>query len=196
MRLVRVLTMLRERDKGLVPCARWCAAIMTAVITMVAVPSACYARLGAVAVPGDNCTPYNGYAVGYPLPSHGGHGQSQSRISDQRILLGNGWNVFGWIITTQAHDMWFLPYRPFFTSRPRNLARSCALQDEVRGSRRGRPRNERTLERPHVGRSQRRAANQGAERAVLFGSVRQTVARFRPTFCQPYEFTPMIGAMG
>ncbi|HEY4442311.1 MAG TPA: hypothetical protein VGN14_17760 [Candidatus Elarobacter sp.] len=64
------------------------------------------ARIGGVASRGDNCTPINAFAVGYPLA-----GEPQpSTIVDQRVVLDRGWRTIGFFLISQSGGVWFAPF--------------------------------------------------------------------------------------
>jgi hypothetical protein len=71
------------------------------------------AELGGQATNGDNCTPVNGFAIGFPVPGGG-------QIVDQRVLLADGWKTFGWALHDSKGTWWFAPLPTYGTTQPVN----------------------------------------------------------------------------
>ncbi len=67
------------------------------------------ARLGGAAERGDNCTPFNAYAIGYPIPAATG---PVVPIINESVVLDGGWRVVGWILTGRGGAMRLVAYRP------------------------------------------------------------------------------------
>lgn len=65
------------------------------------------ANIGSVAKRGDNCTVFNGYAVGFPMV-----GTMGDTIVDQAVILANGWRTVGWILTLRDGQMRLVAYKP------------------------------------------------------------------------------------
>lgn len=65
------------------------------------------AALSGVAERGDNCTPFNGFRIGYATARG-------ATIIDQRIVLAYGWDLVGWLILDASHETFFVPYAPYF----------------------------------------------------------------------------------
>jgi hypothetical protein len=88
-------------------------AVVAILAYTMAMPNGAFAALSAQAKPGDNCTPYNGYAIGYSI----GNPPRDFRIVDQRVVLANGWEPYAWILTTRSGSHWLVPYPPYFTGK-------------------------------------------------------------------------------
>jgi hypothetical protein len=70
-------------------------------------PAAAGADIGSVAKRGDNCTVFNGYAVGFPMS-----GTRGDTIVDQAVILANGWRAVGWILTLRGERLRLVAYKP------------------------------------------------------------------------------------
>ena len=82
---------------------------LTAVLALLfvvvrSVPAA--ASLMGPAVAGDNCTPFNGYAIGYSTAT--------GRIVGQSVVLQSGWKLVGWILVDASRSAFFVPYERYF----------------------------------------------------------------------------------
>jgi hypothetical protein len=56
------------------------------------------ADIGSVAKRGDNCTPINGFAIGFPIP---GEDIPRGSIANEAVILADGWDPVGWILTSR-----------------------------------------------------------------------------------------------
>ncbi|MBV8370356.1 MAG: hypothetical protein JO036_15725 [Candidatus Eremiobacteraeota bacterium] len=56
------------------------------------------AGIGSVAKRGDNCTPIDSFAIGFPVP---GQGLPGSSIVNEAVILANGWDPVAWILTSR-----------------------------------------------------------------------------------------------
>jgi hypothetical protein len=59
------------------------------------------------AAAGDNCTPFNGYSIGYRTAFG-------ARIIAQSVVLQRGWKLVGWILQDASRSAFFVPYEPYF----------------------------------------------------------------------------------
>ncbi len=69
------------------------------------------ASLSGPATPGDNCTPFNPYKIGYRT-AHG------ARIAQQSVILEDGWQLVGWVVQDQSGAAFFVPYESYFAHVP------------------------------------------------------------------------------
>ncbi|HZO94416.1 MAG TPA: hypothetical protein VFB22_11715 [Candidatus Baltobacteraceae bacterium] len=65
------------------------------------------ARIGGVAQRGDNCTPLNGFAVGFPVA---GTPLPAGTIVDQHVVLDRGWRTIGFFLTERNGTFVFAPF--------------------------------------------------------------------------------------
>lgn len=72
------------------------------------------ADIGSIARRGDNCTPINGFAIGYPVPGRHIPGGS---IVNEAVILANGWDPVGWILTTRDGHLALTAYHPSGTEQ-------------------------------------------------------------------------------
>lgn len=75
------------------------------------------ADIGSVAKRGDNCTVFNGYAVGFPMV-----GTKGDAIVDQAVILANGWRAVGWILTLRDGRLRLVAYKPSDNDNQQNPA--------------------------------------------------------------------------
>jgi hypothetical protein len=65
------------------------------------------ASIGGAAQRGDNCTPTNRYAIGFPIPD----GEDRpNTIVQQTVILEHGWQLAGWILTGRSGRLVLVPY--------------------------------------------------------------------------------------
>lgn len=74
---------------------------------LLAAPAPAGAVLSGRAEPGDNCTPFNTYKIGYRTAS-------QARIVQQGLVLERGWLLVGWTVRDGSDMSYFIPYAPYF----------------------------------------------------------------------------------
>jgi len=55
------------------------------------------ADIGFIAKRGDNCTPINGFAIGFPV----GENIPRGSIVNEAVILADGWDPVGWILTSR-----------------------------------------------------------------------------------------------
>lgn len=74
------------------------------------------AALGGAAVPNDNCTSMNSLQIGImlPNPAVSGERQTLSPIIDTHLVLAHGWQLVGWLTTTQSGHSQFTPYSGWY----------------------------------------------------------------------------------
>ncbi len=79
-------------------------AVLCALSTL---PVPASARIGGIAQRGDNCTPINLFAVGFPAP---GGTLPAATVVDQKVLLDRGWRTIGFILTSRDGTVNFAPF--------------------------------------------------------------------------------------
>jgi hypothetical protein len=75
---------------------------------LLAASSAAQAQIGSTARRGDNCTPFKAYAVGFPVGASNG----ASPITNEAVILADGWKAVGWILTARDGTLRLVAYRP------------------------------------------------------------------------------------
>jgi hypothetical protein len=76
------------------------------------------ATLGGTAARGDNCTPVNMFAIGFPslVPTDSALGPAT--IVNQSVILSRGWLLAGWILVSRDGHLTMAPYRLNGTEQP------------------------------------------------------------------------------
>lgn len=96
------------RNDALVTVMRaWASALAFVAGCLVLSAPVADAALGGTATRGDNCTPINAYAIGYPMsPYQIGPGT----IVNESVILSRGWLVAGWVLVSRDGHLSLVPY--------------------------------------------------------------------------------------